>query len=182
MKKTMLLILTTAVVAVSGGILLAQAASKPAPGQRLARVGKFLNLSDEQKVQVKGILVQAKADAAKAATPAEKRQVWLAARATIRDKVLTADQRQKAQLMLRRIGLRHAFAQLGLTAEQKTQARDIFKQARLDAKQAPDKAAKQAIWKVAFEKVKTQVLTDPQRKQLEEMKARRQAKTPTTVS
>jgi Spy/CpxP family protein refolding chaperone len=177
----MLVILTVAVVAVSGGILLAQAASKPARGQRLAMAAKLLGLTDQQKAQAKDILQQAKADAAQAATPQEKRQIWQAARDKIKA-LLTPEQLAKGKALRRHMLMRRISAHLNLTADQKTQARDIFKQARLDAQQAPDKAAKQQIWKAAFEKVKTQVLTDQQRKQLEEMKARRQAKTPATVN
>lgn len=183
MKKTMLVILTAAVVAVSGGILLAQAvASKPVRGQRLAMAGKFLGLTDQQKAQVKDILTQAKADAAQAATPQEKRQIRQAAREKIKA-LLTSEQLAKGKVLRRHMVMRRVLAQLGLTDQQKAQVRGIFKQARLDARQAPDKAAKRNIWRAAFERVKTQVLTDPQRKQLEEMKAARHSATaPATVS
>lgn len=65
---------------------------------------------------------------------------------------------------------------LNLTDDQKAQVKAIMTQAKADAKQATDKAAKKEIHKAAWEKVRTTVLTDAQRKQLEQMKADRKAK------
>ena len=61
------------------------------------------------------------------------------------------------------------FAKLNLTQDQKDQIKTILAKARADAKAATDKAAKMAIWKAAFEKIKA-LLTPEQLAQLEKMK------------
>lgn len=65
---------------------------------------------------------------------------------------------------------------LNLTADQKAQVKAIFKQARADAAKAPDRQAKKQIHKDAWQKVRTQVLTDAQRQQLDQMKTQWKAK------
>ncbi len=55
--------------------------------------------------------------------------------------------------------------QLNLTQDQKTQVKAIMQQARKDAAAAPDMQAGKEIRKQAWQKVRTQVLTDAQRQQ-----------------
>ncbi len=60
--------------------------------------------------------------------------------------------------------------ELSLTDEQKAKVKEIMKQARAEAKNAADKAEKAKIMKAAFEKIKTDVLTEDQRAKLGEIK------------
>jgi Spy/CpxP family protein refolding chaperone len=60
---------------------------------------------------------------------------------------------------------------LGLTPDQRGQIAAIMKDAREQAKAAADPAAKKAAFTAAFEKVKTTVLTENQRKKIEELRA-----------
>jgi Spy/CpxP family protein refolding chaperone len=58
---------------------------------------------------------------------------------------------------------------LELTDAQKAQVKDILKAAHADAQKATDAAAKKAVWKAAFAKIRTDVLTDAQRAKLVKM-------------
>ena len=64
-------------------------------------------------------------------------------------------------------------AQLNLTADQKVQIKSIMQQAHKDAKEATSKADKARIHKLAWEKIRTSVLTADQRKKLAELQAAR---------
>ncbi len=138
------------------------------------RMFKALNLTADQKAEVKAILQQARADAKNAADPQAKRQIRQAAFVKIKDTVLTDQQRAKLQQMHRGRMAMMALRQLDLTADQKAQVKAIMQQARADAQATTDDGAKREIWKSAFGKVRDTVLTDPQRAQLEQMKARHQ--------
>jgi Spy/CpxP family protein refolding chaperone len=59
---------------------------------------------------------------------------------------------------------------LNLTADQQTQVKGILEQAKTDAGSAPDKQAKHVIFKAAFDKIKTDVLTVQQRTEWQQMK------------
>ena len=63
-------------------------------------------------------------------------------------------------------------SQLNLTEDQKKKAKDIMDDARAKAQQPSDPAQKEKIIKEAFDKVRTDVLTDEQRKQMEKNKER----------
>ncbi len=65
------------------------------------------------------------------------------------------------------------WAQLNLTADQKAQIKSIMQQAHKDAKEATSKADKARIHKLAWEKIRTSVLTADQRKKLAELQAAR---------
>jgi Spy/CpxP family protein refolding chaperone len=65
----------------------------------------------------------------------------------------------------------HRGKMLNLTADQEAQIKAIVTQARADAKAATDKQAKLAVWKAAREKIRTTVLTDAQRQQIDQWKA-----------
>ncbi len=67
---------------------------------------------------------------------------------------------------------------LGLTDDQKAQIKTIMTAAREQAKTAADRAAKVKIFRDAFEKVKTTVLTDAQRQKLADLKAQWKANHP----
>jgi Spy/CpxP family protein refolding chaperone len=163
---------------------LAQATSKPA-AKAHAGAGPFskLDLTADQKAQIKSILEQAKKDAQAATDRADKAKIRKAAFEKIKTSVLTADQVKKLEAMKAAHsgpmqGRMHRpmaglGKKLGLTDDQKTQIKAIMQQARKDAKAATDKTDKIKIMKAAFEKVKTSVLTGDQRKKLEELKAER---------
>lgn len=181
--KTILSVLTAAVLGLSAIAAFAQTttapASKPAfhRGHDMARLGKFLELTDAQKAKIKEIVTAAKADVQKATDKAAKMAIWKAAREKIRTDVLTDAQREKLAGVHRAMMLHRLGRELGLTDDQKTKVKDILKTAHADAIKATDKAAKQAVWKAAFEKIKTDVLTADQRTKLQALKAKHKAAT-----
>ena len=189
MKWMLMAMGVAAVTLAAGSILAADSATAPAPAPAPEKAAKGhggkmaekLGLSDDQKAQVKAIL-QAAHEQAKAATdPEAKKKIMHDAFDKIKTTVLTEDQRTKlAALHKERIHARCAkFAEkLGLTDDQKAAAKAIMTQARADAKNATDPAAKKAVFKAAFEKIKTTVLTDAQRDQLAKMKEQWKANHP----
>ena len=168
----------------TAGKAMAQETSKPA-AKAHAGTGPFakLDLTADQKTQIKTILEQAHKDAQAATDKADKAKIRKAAFEKIKTSVLTADQVKKLEAMRAAHpggmqGRMHRpmaglGKKLGLTDDQKTQIKAIMEQARKDAKAATDKADKVKIMKAAFEKVRTPVLTGDQRKKLEELKAER---------
>jgi Spy/CpxP family protein refolding chaperone len=141
-------------------------------GDRMGRMGKFLDLTDQQKAQIKDIMTKAREDAKSATTPEAKKAIFKAAHEKIRKDVLTAEQVQKLEKARHGMAMRHAFAQLNLTDDQKAKIKDIMKQARTDMQNAKDAQAKKAVMTAARDKIRTDVLTDAQRKQLDDMKAK----------
>ena len=151
---------------------------------------KGLDLTADQKAQVKAIMEQAHKDAKAATDKADKAKIMKAAFEKIKTSVLTADQVKKLETMKKAWskegregrmgkgkGMHRPFAglgkKLGLTDDQKAQVKAIMEQAHKDAKAATDKADKAKIMKAAFEKIKTSVLTDDQRKKLADLQAER---------
>jgi len=63
-------------------------------------------------------------------------------------------------------------SQLNLTEDQRKKAKEIMDVARAEARQSADPVQKEKIIKEAFEKIRTDVLTDEQRKQMEKYKER----------
>lgn len=195
------------------------AASRPAASQPAKRPGagrpsdeKFLldriadlNLSEEQKAQVKQILeaqrqavndwqrennrkVRELENQLKEANKAGDTEAAKAAgdglksinesRRTLHENMikqlteaLTPEQMERVRAMLASRVVRNmpGLQSLSLTEEQKQQVRRIFEDARNVAEATKTKEAKDAIWAEAFEKVKATVLTDPQRKMLDDM-------------
>lgn len=76
----------------------------------------------------------------------------------------SAGSQQTRKVYKGELALRH----LDLSPEQKAQVKAIHQQAKADAQKAT-KEQKQQIRKAANEKIRTQVLTDAQRQQLDEM-------------
>lgn len=176
--------LTVVILAVLAGIVLNSVALAQGSGatgaqpkvSKVDRMAKALNLTDQQKQQVQAILDKARTDAASASDPQAKREIHKAAWKDIRTNVLTDAQRQQlAQMHRHRHGMKVLQA-LNLTPEQKTQVKAIFQQARTDAANTTDVQAKKDIRKQAWLKVRTDVLTDAQRQQLDQMKAQWKAK------
>lgn len=87
--------------------------------------------------------------------------------------VLTDEQMKKVKTRFRpRVLARHrilaAIRRLDLTEEQKAQIKEILDAARAEAKEAEGPKAK--IFEAAFKKIRTEVLTDEQRKKLAQMR------------
>lgn len=145
---------------------------KPAVEKRAGQ-GPFakLNLTDDQKAKIKEIMQQARKDAQAATDPAEKRKIHQAALEKVRDTVLTEEQRKQAK---EQFAERHprlaAMGKLDLTDDQKAKIKEIMEQARKDAQAATDREAKQKIMQDARKKIHDTVLTDDQRKKLEELR------------
>ena len=177
----------------AAGNAMAQATSQPAsqptsrPHGQMRAIFQQLDLTADQKAQIKAIMQQARTDAQAATDQQAKRKIHQAAREKIRTTVLTADQRTKlAQLVAERRGgangggrqmgpLAGLADKLGLSDTQKTQMKTIMDQARKDAQSATDQPSKRRIMKEALDKVKTTVLTPDQQKKLAELQAERRA-------
>lgn len=158
-----------------GKAMAAGSDSKPAVEKR-AEQGPFakLSLTDDQKAKAKEIMQQARKDAQVATDKAEKRKIMQAAREKIRDTVLTDAQREQL-LEMRHPLLSKMGEKIGITDQQKQQIKDIWKQAAKDIQGATDKAAKQKIVRDAMKKIHDTVLTDDQRKKMEELRKNRPA-------
>jgi periplasmic protein CpxP/Spy len=182
MTRTILMgLLAAAMVAglTAGKAMAAGDADKPAAG-RHAGQGPFakLNLTDDQKARIKEVLQQARKDAQAATDRAEKRKIVEAAREKIRTTVLTEDQRKQlgerfAANHPRLAAMGKLAKELNLTDDQKAKSKEILQQARKDAQAATDKEAKQKIMQDARKKIHDTVLTDDQRKKLEELRKNR---------
>jgi Spy/CpxP family protein refolding chaperone len=150
------------------------------PALRAGELAKDLNLTDEQKQQVEAILRKARADAEKATEPQARQQIRKASVEQI-EKVLDDEQRAKFVQHRQERGkmgpgqpgnpLLAALRQLDLTDAQKTQVEQVLQQARADAEKATDPQAKQQIREAAMRKIRTEILTDAQRQQLQQIRA-----------
>ena len=135
-------------------------------------------LTDEQKAKAKEIIDAAKADAEKAADLEAKINIAKEAFEKIKNEVLTADQRKALDDAQARFGMNFdtvAGWLRGLTTlsdDQKAKIKDIMQAAKADAEKAADGQTKGKIFKDAFEKIRADVLTDEQRKQLDDAKAK----------
>ncbi|MFB3892455.1 MAG: hypothetical protein ACE15C_10590 [Phycisphaerae bacterium] len=181
MKQIVIAVTAVALLAGTTAVVLSadRPATQPAGRPMLAHLAKVLNLTDQQRAQIKHIVAAARADAQKAAGKDAKKAVWKAALDKIRNDVLTDQQRARLANINR---LHVVFKTLNLTDKQKAEVRDIFKAAHADAAKAADKDAKKAVWKAAFEKIHKDVLTDEQRARLEQLKAARKTRrAPTTA-
>ncbi|MFP4107424.1 MAG: Spy/CpxP family protein refolding chaperone, partial [Phycisphaerae bacterium] len=135
-----------------------------------------LDLTDDQKTEVKKIMAAAGEAVQKAEKPEEKREARQAAWEKIKTDVLTDEQRKKLEEM-RKPGKGHGrgdgpLAKLDLTETQKTQIREIVQAGRKKAAEAEGKEAKMKIYREIREKLR-EVLTDEQEKQLDEMRKER---------
>lgn len=143
-----------------------QATSQPAGprGQRGHELGKFmgkkLNLTDQQKAQIKAILQQAHQDAQQAKDVQAKKAIYQAAAQKIKTDVLTDAQRQQLQEIRKEhqagaAGAGKGLKALNLTDDQKAKIKAIMQEAR--------------------QKIHDQVLTDEQRKIVDQRRAARGA-------
>jgi len=139
------------------------------PGARLLGALRRLDLTEQQRGQVKKIMSEAKTKANEAESAADKHKIMAAAIKKIRDEVLTEAQRKKlADLGDKpgRVGARGGmFKGLDLTDEQKKKIDAIRAEGRKKIQQADDAEAKRAAFREMREKIGA-VLTDQQREKL----------------
>jgi Spy/CpxP family protein refolding chaperone len=196
-KYTMALVVAAALV-IAGGIIVAAETGVTAPATPPAKAagavhpGGFwaekLGLTPDQQGQVKAIMTAAHDQAKNATDRAERMKIYKDAFEKVKATVLTDAQRKlleelrasptvRAQSRMHFVG-----AKLGLTPDQRVAAKAILKAAHEEAVKAADKAAKVKIFKDAFDKIRTTVLTDAQRQKLadirEKMKEWRLHQTP----
>ena len=137
------------------------------------RAADALQMTEDQRARAKEILEAAKAEAEGAGSPEAKFGALKGAFEKIRDEVLTDEQRAKADAMKGKIRekigakLREFAATaantLGLTDEQKAQAREILQAAHEQAKGAGSLKEKLLAFRSALEKIRDGVLTPEQR-------------------
>ncbi len=135
-----------------------------------------LNLTDDQKARMKDIVATAHADAQKAADPAAKRKAIAAGFEKIKAEVLTEEQRQELEKIKAAMAQKAPAApgmgpigKLNLTDDQKAKINDIVKAAKESAAKAQGQE-KAKVWKDTLKKIESDILTDGQRKQLDELK------------
>lgn len=131
-----------------------------------------LKLDEKQRASIEEITKAAKADATKATDPAEKEKIWKAAFNKIRATVLTEEQKKQFDAFLKlgdADGLKMpGLEKLNLTDEQKAKVQGILQAAKVEAQKADRPAAKFKILADARKQVFDTVLTEDQRKTLEE--------------
>jgi hypothetical protein len=181
MKGLLLVLVVGAVMAVAAGSALAadEAAAPKAPAKAGIKAGINLqldqiNLSDEQKEQIKAIIQTAREQAQAATDIQAKLQIFADAVEKIRTTVLTDDQRAKLEGIKSdivgqiQVKLQGIAQQSGMTEEQIAAAKAIMQAAAEEAKNAPDLQAKLQIFKDAMEKIRTTVLTEEQRAKMQQ--------------
>jgi len=137
-----------------------------------------LDLTDEQKAQVKEIMQAAREQAAEAEGREAKMEIYKAARKKIAEDVLTEEQRKQVgqrRMRQRRVVVGRALGEIALSDEQKEQVQEIMQAARKKAAEAEGREAKREIYRAARAKV-AEVLTEEQREQLREMRQERREK------
>jgi len=154
-------------------------------GGRMKHMAKALELTEDQQAQVKAIMDQAKADAEAAETKEAKMEIFKAAHEKVQAEVLTEEQKAKQAELREKMGEHHSKMRgrrhgrmaeaLGMTEEQKTQAKAIMDQAKTDAEGVETNEEKKPIFKAAHEKIQAEVLTDEQQAKVDEWKAKREA-------
>ncbi len=157
------------------------AARRPRLGAPAGPLGAItrLDLSDEQKAQVKKIMEAANEDAKKVDDREGKRKIIQAAIEKIKNTVLTDEQKARLAEIRKRggpAGRRRPFAGLELTEDQKAKVKEIMDAALKAAKDAKDRQARREILRTARQKIQTDVLTEDQRakaKQLREERMKR---------
>jgi len=182
MKRSLVVTLGAAVLALSAGWVLAQDAAAPAapaaaPADavkaRGEQMAERLGLSAEQRGEMRAILKAAQEQAQNAPDREAKAKILREAMEKIKATVLGDEQRRKWDDVRESAGERareragEMFDRLGLSPEQKESVKSIMQAAREEAQKATDREAKAKIIREAIEKVRSTVLTEDQRKKLE---------------
>jgi Spy/CpxP family protein refolding chaperone len=138
-------------------------------GQRIQEILDKLQLTDAQKEQIAGILKTARESAQSTDDMQAKAQIWRKALDDIA-KLLTPEQKAKVEESNRAAmppGPLAMFADLKLTDDQRQQIQKTLADAMEQARTA-EPVQRQAIFEAARESIIKNVLTDEQRKMLEE--------------
>jgi transcription initiation factor TFIIIB Brf1 subunit/transcription initiation factor TFIIB len=152
--------------------------------ERVAEMADRLGLTPEQKEAAKAIMQAAHELAQNASEPAAKVRIFRDAMEKVRTTVLTDDQRKKFEAAREGRGpgspggpdnlaervkehMARMTERLGLTPAQQEAAREILKAAHEQAQNASEPEARAKIMREALEKVRTTILTDEQRKMME---------------
>jgi Spy/CpxP family protein refolding chaperone len=131
-----------------------------------------LDLSKQQKAQVRDLLTEAEVASVVAERPRDRGEAWRQAVEEIRTKVLAPEQVRKFQHVLRRWQVVSAFANLDLTDRQRREIKKILDQADERLAKAEGEQAQQVL-REAVQRVEKEVLTDPQRQELRSRRAQR---------
>ena len=151
------------------------------PADRIAILGQ-LNLTEQQKVNIKIILDEATAQSKKTDDKEVERKLLAEAFEKIRQTVLTPDQNGKIGSMLMRmrppggrVGGRRPQPrpQPNLTDEQKAKEKEIMAKARVESAKAEDRGARRRITADAQRRVRQEVWTDAQRTQARQARTQR---------
>jgi len=134
------------------------------PGMMLKELFERVGASAEQMAKAEAIMKEASEKAAAAQTPEEKMTIRREAMENIRNNVLTEEQRAK----MHKPGadghnIMAMLDQVGASAEQKTKAEAILKDAHEKAAAAQTPEEKKTIWREAMENIRNNVLTEEQR-------------------
>ena len=145
-------------------------------GMMGARAMEQLGLTDEQKKKAKEI-TDAAMEAAKGKSFQERGEIMRKARDQINKEVLTDEQRKKLESLRPQGpggfgGRFDPYAGLDLTDAQKEQVKKINDEAREKASKAEGFEARREVMQAARKKITDEVLTDAQRKKLEERRQR----------
>jgi Spy/CpxP family protein refolding chaperone len=171
--------LGVAVLALAAGWALAENAATPAagPGEaaqaRGEQMASKLGLTAEQREQMRKILRAAHEEAQNAPDREAKAKIIREAMEKIKATILNDEQRKKWEDVRQGAGERarehmgQMLERMVLTPEQKEAVKAIMQPAREAAEKAADREAKARIIREAIEKVKATVLTDEQRKKME---------------
>lgn len=171
MKLAGMIAVTLAVVMVASVVVMAEDGEAKGPRGRRgpgARVrqhrGPRVELTEEQKAEVKKIMEAARAKAEEAESREEKMKIMVAARKQIHDEVLTDEQKAKMKKGGPRGRRGPGFEGLDLTEEQKAKIKEILESAKADAEKAETREEKAKIMRAAHKTIHETVLTEEQRK------------------
>lgn len=177
MKRTILAIVLAVLFATTlyAGEAQSETETQPSQCMRKARhkVAEALDLTDEQKAEIKEIISDAREQAKQAESREEKREILKSARKKIRENVFTDEQREKLTQLRRQHSKRKVnrhLEELGLSEEQKDQARQIMSEAREQAGQAGSRKEKREILLAARKKVHDEVFSDEQQEKARKLR------------
>lgn len=135
-----------------------------------------LKLTEDQHKQMRTILEAAREQTEQTENDEDKVKIMKEAWGKVVNEVLTDKQREKLQKFRDREGKGPIdfgdMPGLNLTDQQKAQIKEIIKSARAEAAEADSPEAKKEIHQTARKKIRTEVLTDEQRKKWDKWKRR----------
>ena len=140
------------------------------PVMRFVAAMATLDMTDDQKVASRKILENARQEAENVNEPREKNNLYRAAVEKIRKEVLTPPQCRKLDAMKEADRFNfNRIERLNLTDEQRASIRQIMGQAHDQAVALETPQQRRDVYQAAFEKIRTTILTEEQRQQLERL-------------